>query len=350
MGKRTNKNEKQSLYDSVILPHLEKWPTMPLLQLARKIYNDNPEVFKDVEHVRSLIRYRKSKSGRYNRSFSSKNYKEYKTENGEEAKKAGIGNPLYTLPESEAEEWPPYVMPKGASRVLVLSDIHIPYHDVEALKTAVNYGKEKEANTVLLNGDILDCYALSRWEKDPRKRGFSGELADTRQFLRWLKQELPNAKIYFKLGNHEERYEKFLRIKAPELLDVSEFRLDILLRFGELGIELIDEQRIVQLGKLIVMHGHEFGRSVFSPVNPARGYYMRAKANILAGHNHQTSHHMEKNLKGEVVSAWSTGCLSELHPQYARVNKWNLGFAFVEVFKDGTFEVDNLAIINGKIR
>ena len=83
------------------------------------------------------------------------------------------------------------------------------------------------------------------------------------------------------LGNHEDRYERFLRIKAPELLDIQEFRLDILLKFGELGVQLIDEMRIVQFGRLNIMHGHEFGKSVFSPVNPARGAYMRAKENCI---------------------------------------------------------------------
>ena len=343
--------QKAVLYDSIILPALEKFPNLPILTLSRKIYQENPEVFANVDTVRAAIRYRKGKVGGRAKAAAQRSGRAAGfTKHGEEAANAGVPNPHYTIPESEAEEWPPYIMPKSASRVLVLSDIHIPYHDVEALKLAIKYGQDNDANAVLLNGDIMDCYQISRWEKDPRKRSFSGELEDTRQFLRWLKQEIPKAKIYFKLGNHEERYEKFLRIKAPELLDVSEFRLDVLLRFGELGIELIDEQRPIHLGKLIVMHGHEFGRSVFSPVNPARGYYMRAKANVLAGHNHQSSHHMEKNLKGDVISAWSTGCLSELHPAYSRINKWNLGFAWVDVNKDGTFEVNNMAIINGVVR
>jgi len=331
--------------------YLQRFPELPSLTLARKIYSENPEIAPTLDAVRQSIRYRRGQTGTLKRTSAAKAGREEDfTAPGEKAANMEIGNPFYTLPESDAEEWPPYVMPRSASRVLVLSDVHIPYHDIHALTTAVNYGKEKNANAVLLNGDIMDMYQLSRFEKDPRKRRFSQELEDTRQFLRWLKQELPNAKIYFKIGNHCERYESFLRIKAPELLDISEFRLDVLLRFGELGIEMITDKRVIKLGKLNVLHGHEFGKSVFSPVNPARGYYMRSKTNIIAGHNHQTSSHTEKDLNDNVVTAWSTGCLCELHPAYMPINKWNHGFAFIHVGADGTFEVDNLQIIKGVIR
>jgi hypothetical protein len=200
-----------------------------------------------------------------------------------------------------------------------------------------------------LNGDTCDFYGLSRWEKDPRKRKFSQELEDTKKFLRSLKEAF-DVPIYFKVGNHEERLESYLRIKAPELLDVNEFQLDILLNFGELGIELITDKTIIKAGNLNIAHGHEFGRSVFSPVNPARGYYMKSKTSTMCGHNHQTSEHTEPDLNGKITTVWSTGCLCELHPMYMPVNKWNHGFAIVNVAKNGSFDVDNYRIIEGKIR
>lgn len=342
---------RNKILGEVVEEYLQRFPDLPSLTISRKIYNENPELATNINNVRNVVRYRRGQLGTAKRINATNTGRAGGfTEPGEKAAKLQIGNPFYSLPGSEAEEWPPYTMPRSASRVLVLSDIHLPYHDIHALTTAVNYGKEKGANVVLLNGDTMDMYQLSRFEKDPRKRRFRYELEDTRQFLMWLKQELPDAKIYFKIGNHEERYESFLRIKAPELLDISEFRLDVLLQFGALGIEMITDKRIIKLGKLNILHGHEFGKSVFSPVNPARGYYMRSKTNILAGHNHQTSSHTEKNLNDDIVTAWSTGCLCELHPAYMPINKWNHGFAFVSVEKDGTFEVDNLQIIKGIIR
>lgn len=320
---------------------------LPSKSLAELIYKKNKKAFKDVENVRSVIRYYRGQYGDGNRKKIGA--QEFKTEKAQHAKALGINNP-FGLPETDEEEWPPYELPKGCTRILLLSDIHVPYHNIEALTIALKYGKEKNVNAVVLNGDTLDCYALSRYEKDPRKRKFSEELEACRQLLGIIQREL-QCPIYFKLGNHEERYEAYLRTKAPELLGTSEFTLDTLLKFGQYGCELIQDKRIIKAGRLNILHGHEFGRSVFSPVNPARGYYMRAKASVICGHNHQSSTHTENNLEGKIVTTWSTGCLCEMHPAYLPINKWNHGFAYVTVdSKSGEFEVDNFTIINGKLR
>ncbi len=327
------------------LEAIEKWPHLPTLTLARKIYAENPELYMTLDAARSSVRYYRGSIGKGHRE--TRNVDEY--EPAKHATAMGIPNPFF-LPESDEVEWEPYVIPPSVTRLLILSDIHIPYHNVEAVTLAMQYGKDRNVNGVMLNGDILDFYGLSTFEKDPRKRRFSEELEMGRKFLRVLRKEFDGVPIYFKLGNHCERYERYLRIKAPELLDVSEFRLDVLLKFGEIGVELIDDKRIVKFGKLNIMHGHEFGKSVFSPVNPARGLYMRGKENCIAGHNHQTSSHVEPTMNGHVVNTWSTGCLCELHPSYLPINRWNLGFAYVEREECDGFTVHNHTIINGRVR
>lgn len=338
-GKKTINGEIVQEY----LNHAD-WGKLPSLTLARLIYKDNKEVFKTVDSVRSLIRVARGQSGKRAEVSTT-----HKTEKAEHAIALGISNP-FGLPDSDEDTWDAFVMPKAATRILLLSDIHVPYHNIEAVTKAIEYGKQKKVNSIIFNGDTIDFYGLSRYEKDPRKRRFSEEMELARQLLNVFRKEFDGVPFYFKLGNHEERYEAYLRTKAPELLGTAEFTLDTLLKFGELGCTLIQDKRIIKAGKLNILHGHEFGNSTFSPVNPARGYYMRAKASVICGHNHQTSEHSENNLEGKVVSTWSTGCLCEMHPQYMPINKWNHGFAYVEVFEDGTYEVDNLKIINGKIR
>lgn len=336
----------RNLQGQVVQEVIAEFPKSPTLTLARKIYSENPELFNTLETARSCVRYYRGTKGSKSRKDRGI------TERPEPAKHAnamGIPNPFH-LPETDETEWEPYVIPKAVTRLLVLSDVHIPYHNIEAVTLAIEYGKRKNVNGIMLNGDILDFYGLSTFEKDPRKRRFSEELEMGRAFLKVLRKEFEGVPIYYKLGNHEDRYERYLRIKAPELLDVQEFRMDVLLKFGEIGVELIDDMRIVHFGRLNIMHGHEFGRSVFSPVNPARGAYMRAKENCIIGHHHQTSSHAEPTMNGKVVNTWSQGCLCELHPAYMPINKWNRGFAYVEREDDGDFTVHNHTIINGKVR
>lgn len=335
-----------TIIGTVALEALEKYPNLPSQTLANKLFADHPEIYNTIDSARSAVRYYRGQAGKNNRK---KIQMTEKPQAGSFANAMGIPNPFF-LPETDETEWLPYDIPASVTRLLILSDVHIPYHNIEAVTLALQYGKERNINGIMLNGDILDFYGLSSFEKDPRKRRFSEELEMGRQFLKILRKEFDGVPIYFKLGNHCERYERYLRIKAPELLDVSEFRLDVLLKFGEIGAELIDDKRIVKFGKLNIMHGHEFGKSVFSPVNPARGLYMRGKENCIAGHNHQTSSHVEPTMNGHVINTWSTGCLCELHPSYMPINKWNLGFAYVERELNDEFTVHNHTIVKGKVR
>jgi hypothetical protein len=43
------------------------------------------------------------------------------------------------------------------------------------------------------------------------------------------------------------------------------------------------------------------------------------------------------------------GCLCDLSPDYAIVNRWNHGFAIVDIDEDGSFEVHNHKIIDGRV-
>ena len=67
----------------------------------------------------------------------------------------------------------------------------------------------------------------------------------------------------------------------------------------------------------------------------------------MAGHWHQTSEHAESTLGGRSIACWSTGCLCELHPPYMPLNKWNHGYAIVDVTAGGNFQVQNKKIIKG---
>ena len=219
---------------------LDKFPDASTMALARMLYRDNPEVYNSIDHARSLIKmYRGSAGNRLRLKIkANKHFKDMK----------------YDLPEPEQQEYLPYILPKSATRILILSDTHIEFHDNQAIIAALDYGVEKNMNTILLNGDIMDCYSLSRFVKDPRARSLKQELEDVKKFLDVLKEL--KVKIYYKLGNHEERLEKYLMIKAPELLGIPEYELQTLLQFGARGIGLIEDKRIVMAGKLPILHGH----------------------------------------------------------------------------------------------
>ena len=160
------------------------------------------------------------------------------------------------------------------------------------------------------------------------------------------------GKIYFKEGNHEERYTHFMHNKGKELIGLPDFELENVMECEQYNVTYIAGRRKIVAGALNIVHGHEFGRSVFNPVNPARGLFLRSKTNVLGGHYHQSSAHYENNLDGDQIACWSTGCLCDLSPEYAPFGytKWNHGAAIVDIDSDGAFSVDNFRVIKGRVR
>ena len=311
----------------------EQYPDgFPTLKLARIVYNENKIVFKDVEAARTALRYIEGKTGKFNAKFVNKS-EFYKEEHRDR-------NP-YALPESDEIPFEPYII-KGHKRVAIFSDIHIPFHSMSALTTALDFCKKDKPDALILNGDTLDAFQLSRFVKDPRKRHFAEELKMMKHLIEVF-QKVLKCKIYFKYGNHSERYEHFLFTKAKELIGIEEFELDNLIKARVNGIEIIKDKRIMRLNGLNVIHGHEYTQGIFNPVNVARGLFLRAKTSALQSHSHQSSEHTERDMNGKITTTWSTGCLCELSPPYAPLNKWNWGFAIVDL-DNKSFDVRNKRI------
>jgi predicted phosphodiesterase len=308
----------------------KKFPDAPSNGLAKRARQERPETFASVELARTMIR-----TIRGARGDSKKNQATQPRPKGKAGQKPKI-------PPSLAESWEPFHV--DAKRIGILSDIHIPYHSEIAFGSAVAKLKAMKPDCLLLNGDIADFYQVSRHQRDPKNRRFSEELRLVIEGLEWLRSEFPKARIIYKQGNHEERWDHFIWNRAPEIYDLAAVRIDELTQCKRLGIEMIGDQLPIMLGKLPVLHGHELPKGISSPVNAARGAYMRTKHTVLVGHSHQTSAHPEPDMFHSETHVWSTGCLCDLTPQYARVNRWNHGMAFVEVANDGAFSVSNFRI------
>lgn len=326
----------RTIKGEIITQYLEIYPKLPALTLAKKIYAENPEPFKDVENVRSIIRTYLGQKGNKDRSV---------VKDKRFFRQSGLENP-YMLPDTCNDKWEPYKI--EGNKILLISDIHIPYHDNIALTSMLNHTTGKDINTILLNGDIIDFYAASRFMKDPRKRSINDEIWDVVEFINILQETFKGAKIVYKSGNHEERLENYLKIKAPELLDMEEFRLENILKIrGIQGVTYVEKQ-LIYAGRLPILHGHEYGGYGVGGVNPARGLSLKSFSSSLVCHSHRTSSHAERDINDKVMSWFSVGCLCGLHPEYARLNKWNHGFAYITT--DGQeFEVRNYKIHKGKV-
>ena len=329
------KPTKANLY---IKELMDQFPDHGDKTLAKAAYKKNPKMFTSVDQAYSLVRYIRGHSGSKLRELM-----------GDKSRVKPINKPTvhrWDLPESQSEKRQTWTLPTSINKVAVLSDIHFPYQDNEALIAVLDDCLKEDVDAFFINGDMLDFYSLSFHEKDPTKMDVPLALEMGQNFFKMLKDRFPRAQVYFIPGNHEIRLQRYLRVKAPELLDMKEFNLDILLKVAEIGVHYIPHGSKCYFGKLLVEHGDKMKGA--GGVDPARTLFMRFKRDTLCGHFHRTKDHLAKIYDGTTIMTHSTGCLCELEPGYMELNEHNHGYALVHM-KNGVHTVENKKIFNGKI-
>ncbi len=252
----------------------------------------------------------------------------------------------YGIAESLSKEYESAKLPDHLKKIGILSDIHFPYHSLEALSIAIKYLKVFNIDCLYLNGDILDFYSISRHEKDPDLRDFKREVDMSREFLQKLRDIFPTIPIYYKLGNHEQRYARSLQVQAEEFAQIHDLQFDIFFRLDKLQFTIVNDWQGMEMGDLLVVHGHEMYGA--GGVNPSQNLMNKTLCNTLMGHVHRTSTTQKKNAFKEYINTYTTGCLTVLSPKYMPFSQHNHGFALVEI-NEGKSKVTNLMIKEGKV-
>lgn len=236
-------------------------------------------------------------------------------------------------------------LPEHLKKIGILSDIHVPFHSLEALTCAIRYLKEQEIDCLYLNGDTFDFYSISRHEKDKDLRDFVREIEMCRGFMQKIRDIFPLIPIYFKAGNHENRYQRYLFAQAEEFAGLHELQFDKFFRLDHLKIEWVEDWQGMEMGDLLVCHGHEI---MAGGMNPSQTTFNKTFCNTLIGHVHRTTSTTKKDGFKNFIHSYSTGCLTHLSPKYYPFAQHNHGFALVEII-DGKSKVNNIMIKDGKI-
>lgn len=250
----------------------------------------------------------------------------------------GIDGFDFNIPDGEDEiEIPEMALPKRYRRIAVLSDIHLPYHERTALVMALKDIKNTGVDAIYINGDLMDAYQLSRHEKNKLNRSFKYEVDMTRLFFEELRNQFGEEDIYFKIGNHDQRFDKYIMDNADQLNGL--LTLEDVLRLRDHRVKMVHSMTKVIAGKLNILHGHEL--PVKGAMNHARAVMMKTSSNVLMGHFHRSDRSYMRDLEGDVHAVFGTGCLCKLNPKYMPINNWNHGWALVHLDKEGNFEVES---------
>ena len=275
--------------------------------MAKIMFEENKDIFKTKEYARSCIRVYTGNKGVTSRN-NSENDKQYFFHKGEK----------------EIEQLT-VTLEKENSNILILSDIHIPFHNEKALQTALEYGYKHSVDTIYLNGDIFDYYGESKFDKNLRKTKMEADYEKYNDFLFDLRDNFPDTDIYFKVGNHENRYYNAIK-RNPQLahlLAIKHFLFEEIFNFDEYGIKIIEDYQTFRVANKNIVHGHEVrGGGMFV----ARWLALRFFEDTICGHFHHTDTFVKKLANNNHLRFDAIGCLCDLNPRYMPYNEWNHGF------------------------
>ncbi len=235
--------------------------------------------------------------------------------------------------------------------LMVFGDTHIPFEDKAAVEATLKFLKDykNDIEGVVLIGDIVDCYSVSRYDKDPRRLlTLQDELNQGKAFLKRLRKIYPDGPIWYVEGNHEERLYKYAIRKAPALATLDVVTISHLLGLKDLNIKYIPRTKDLRFGKLYFTHGDQV---------QAHSKYFASKlfekfgVSVIAGHCHRPDSYFKRDRRG-IGGAWGIACLCDLEPEYIiGIANWCHGFALVHNI-DGKwqrFHVEHVFIFNGKV-
>jgi metallophosphoesterase superfamily enzyme len=223
---------------------------------------------------------------------------------------------------------------------VILSDLQIPFEDTKAVELALDFIADIKPHGVVLNGDVVDCYSLSDFDKDPlQKTTLANEIEMAGRLMARL-VKVPEK--WWLLGNHEDRLRRALW-RNPAFADIKELAFPQLFHLADYGFQSMDYGEVLKLGHLSVTHG-DLVRAGSGAT--ARAHLDRFGSSVLVGHTHRLAAVYRTNGTG-VHGAYENGSLCSQHPEYIKRPDWQLGWSVVHVGKGGLFTVQQIAVLAG---
>jgi predicted phosphodiesterase len=229
------------------------------------------------------------------------------------------------------------------NKVLLIPDVHIPYHDKKAFALMIKAGTEFKPNTIIVMGDLIDNYSISRYEKDPtRERFLKWEVAEANKGLDAICRISPQARKVFLAGNHEERLDTYIKKEAPQLFGLVDTAT--LLNLKKRGFSYHPYGKHIKIGKLIATHGTLTRKGI------ARVMIDKYGKSVAFGHVHKIEQSIKVNALGEGHVGFTMGWLGDIKKtDYIKdFTDWTLGFATAIILPNGNFFHQVHPIVNYK--
>lgn len=248
-------------------------------------------------------------------------------------------------------------------RILVLSDLQIPLHHVQAVKNVAKLIRREKFDMVLNVGDELDFESQSRWAKGT-KTEWEGRLDEERSIAQDILWELGPAygiETHISRSNHTDRLYHTLLRGAPSLIGLPELEYEKFMQFDELKIKFHKKPFEFHPG-MVLVHGDEGSLNRNAGLT-ALGLARKFGKSVVCGHTHRLGYSAEtRGLGGNYDTIWGLEAGNLMDKKKAGYLKagagnWQMGIAILDIkgknmsphlihiAKDGSFTALNRAYL-----
>lgn len=222
------------------------------------------------------------------------------------------------------------------STAVLYGDTHFPFADPAAIKVVQGVVRDVRPDILVNMGDLVDCWQISRFDKDPTRLDTLQENIDAaRVHLHEMAQIVPDARRVLLEGNHETRLTRCIAALEGghrELARLRSFqdalKWPTLLQLDGVGWEWVperDQSRTQVLPRGITKHGSVVRKwSGWS----GKGEWEKYGRSGFSGHTHRLGWFTHRDHNGH--ASWvETGCTCLLDAPYGVDFDWGHGCVVV---------------------
>ena len=234
----------------------------------------------------------------------------------------------------------------GATRFVYLPDPHGTFCDWEAAECAMAFLRAHKPRLVVIGGDVVDFYQLSRFDQNPaRALGLPDDVAAGERFIAGVRRHAKKARIVMLQGNHEARLTRWMWGNGKALTGLRGVSVRDWLNLRKYGVDY-REDGLYRRGRLLFKHG--------TVVRSRAGYTATAELQRegmsgCSGHTHRIGEVSLTN-RGGTYKWVESGCLCQLTPEYmpGQTPDWQQGLAYGTFMAGGRFALHTAHILGGK--
>lgn len=227
---------------------------------------------------------------------------------------------------------------------IIIGDAHVPFQDNDVVRVVMKLIRRLRPDNVIMNGDMLDCVQLSRFNHAPLEPSSLG--AHVVELGKLITAVQKYANVIYIEGNHEARVQKYINDNAPELhglIDVESL-INNELRAPIQYVRTVPTESMLEWHDDLLIGHFNIARKY--TCYTAKALIERFQTNIVQGHTHRLGEYSLRTWGGN-LRGFEGGCLCNLDPEYVMHPNWCNG-ALVYTRDGGAWNIEITSIVDGE--